>query len=82
MDTAAIMRHLDLVICSDTSLVHLAGALGVKTWMPVGAVTDWRWLRDRDDSPWYPSLTIFRPPPSGGWDDVFEAMVGRLAGIG
>jgi len=53
LDTAAVMANLDLVISSDTSLVHLAGALGVQVWMATSFACDWRWLRDRDDSPWY-----------------------------
>ncbi len=60
MDTAAIMMNLDLVITSDTAVPHLAGALGVPVWMPVSALPEWRWLLDREDSPWYPTMRLFR----------------------
>src|SRR5205807_3515603 len=53
-DTAAIMKCLDLVICCDTSVAHLAGALGVPVWVALATIVDWRWLLDRDESPWYP----------------------------
>ena len=59
-DTPAIMKNLDLVITSDTSLAHLAGALGVPVWIPISIVPDFRWLLDREDSPWYPSVRLFR----------------------
>lgn len=78
LDTAAIMTLLDLVIAPDSSTAHLAGSLGVRAWMPLTAVADWRWMRDRDDSPWYPSLTLFRQERDGDWDDVFRRMAGRL----
>jgi ADP-heptose:LPS heptosyltransferase len=54
-DTAALIAHMDLVISIDTSVAHLAGALGVPVWIMLPASPDWRWLRDREDSPWYPS---------------------------
>ena len=59
-DTAAIISQLDLVISSDTSVVHLAGALGKPVWILLQRVPDWRWLLDRDDSPWYPTARLFR----------------------
>ncbi len=71
IDTAAIMKSLDLVITNDTSLSHLAGALGVPTWVALQQVADWRWLRDRTDSPWYPSLRLFRQKTDGDWGTVF-----------
>jgi hypothetical protein len=74
MDTAAIMQHLDLVITADTAIAHLAGGLGVPVWVALSAVNDWRWLRGRDDSPWYPTLRLFRQPRLGDWDGVFERM--------
>lgn len=79
MDTAAIMRQLDLVITSDTSIAHLAGALAVPTWIALGYVPDWRWLLDRADSPWYPSVRLFRQPQMGDWTSVFAAMKRELA---
>ena len=60
MDTAAIMMNLDLVITSDTAIVHLAGALGVAVWVALPFAPDWRWLLDREDSPWYPTVRLFR----------------------
>jgi tetratricopeptide (TPR) repeat protein len=73
-DTAAVIQALDLVIACDTSVAHLAGALGAPVWLAINAVGDWRWLTDRTDSPWYPSLRIYRQPTVGDWDGVFEAM--------
>jgi tetratricopeptide (TPR) repeat protein len=74
MDTAAIMQSLDLVITSDTSIAHLAGALGVPTWVGLNFVPDWRWLMEREDSPWYPSLKLFRQTKTGDWAGVFANM--------
>src|SRR5204863_8772268 len=59
MDTAAVMKNLDLVITSDTAVTHLAGALGVPTWVALTLVPDWRWFQGREDSPWYSSLRLF-----------------------
>lgn len=78
MDTAAIMRILDLVITSDTAIAHLAGALGIPTWIALGYVPDWRWLLERDDSPWYPSVRLFRQPSMGDWSSVFDGIVQAL----
>ncbi|HMH65626.1 MAG TPA: tetratricopeptide repeat protein, partial [Rhizomicrobium sp.] len=64
-DTAAIMQHLDLVITADTSIAHLAGALGVRTWIALKHLPDWRWLTRRTDSPWYSSVTLYRQPVEG-----------------
>ena len=72
MDTAAIMKSLDLVITTDTALAHLAGALNVPTWVVLGYTPDWRWLLNRSDSPWYPSTQLFRQPEIGDWDSAFE----------
>ncbi len=72
MDVAAVMRSLDLVITSDTSIAHLAGALGRPTWVALKQVPDWRWLLDRDDSPWYPTMRLFRQRRAGDWAAVFE----------
>ncbi len=78
MDTAAIMKSLDLVITSDTSIAHLAGALGVPTYIALGFTPDWRWLLERSDSPWYSSVRLFRQPKIGDWGSVFEAMASSL----
>ncbi len=72
MDTAAIMQQLDLVITSDTSIAHLAGALGVPTWIALNYIPDWRWLLGRSESPWYPSVRLFRQPKTGDWPAVFR----------
>jgi hypothetical protein len=59
-DTAAIVANLDVVICVDTAVAHLAGAMGKRVWLLVARVSDWRWLRERTDSPWYPTMRLFR----------------------
>ena len=79
LDTAAVMTCCDLVITSDTAVAHLAGALGVTTWVALKHVPDWRWLLDRDDSPWYPTLRLFRQQSDGDWDGVFGSMGAALA---
>jgi len=78
METAAVMRNLDLVITPDTSLAHLAGALGVPVWVALSFSPDWRWLADRLDSPWYPTMRLFRQRTRGDWNDVFERMASEL----
>ncbi|HUY33777.1 MAG TPA: tetratricopeptide repeat protein [Pirellulales bacterium] len=79
LDTAAVMKCLDLVITSDTAIPHLAGALGVPVWCAVSYMPDWRWLLDRDDNPWYPSLRLFRQTRLGDWEGVFERIAAALA---
>jgi Tfp pilus assembly protein PilF len=74
VDSAAVMQSLDLVITSDSALAHLAGALARPAWIALQHVPDWRWLRDREDSPWYPTLRLFRQPQRGRWDEVFESI--------
>jgi tetratricopeptide (TPR) repeat protein len=74
MDTAAVMKNLDLVITSDTVIAHLAGALGVPVWVALAKVPDWRWLLERQDSPWYPTMRLFRQKESGDWAWVFQQM--------
>ena len=70
MDTAAIMKNLDLVITVDTSIAHLAGALGVRTWVIIPFMPNWRWMLTRNDSPWYPTMMLFRQQERNGWDHV------------
>ena len=85
VDTAAIMSHLDLIITSDTSIAHLAGALARPTWVALKYVPDWRWLLDREDSPWYPAARLFRQKTAGDWTSVFSAIeqeIRTLLGIG
>lgn len=79
LDTAAVMKCLDLVITSDTSIAHLAGALGVEVWVALSFSPDWRWLRERDDSPWYPTMRLFRQERRGDWQQVFKKMTAALA---
>ena len=81
MDTAAIMSQLDLVIGSDTAVIHLAGALHVPTWVALSIAPDWRWMLDRDDSPWYPSMKLFRQSQRGDWSDVIQSMCDLLKTI-
>jgi hypothetical protein len=81
MDTAAVLPHLDLVITPDTSLAHLAGALGVPVWVAIPFASDWRWLLDREDTPWYPTMRLFRQRRWGDWDDVFGRMAQELSGV-
>jgi ADP-heptose:LPS heptosyltransferase len=78
MDTAAIMMNLDLVITSDTAVPHLAGALGIPVWVALPFAPDWRWLLDRCDSPWYPTMRLFRQKQRGNWHDVFEEITKAL----
>jgi ADP-heptose:LPS heptosyltransferase len=79
MDTAAILHHLDWIVTSDTSLVHLAGALARPTVLMLGFTPDWRWLLDRSDSPWYPSLHLLRQATIGQWRPVAEQAAAFLA---
>jgi tetratricopeptide (TPR) repeat protein len=78
-DTAAFVAELDLVISVDTAVVHLAGALGKPVWVALALVADWRWLADREDSPWYPQARLFRQPQAGNWRSVVDSMRMALA---
>ena len=80
-DTAAIIEKMDLVISVDTSVAHLAGALGKKTWLILPHYCDWRWMLERTDSPWYPTMRIFRQDNQGNWDYVFHDIKNELANI-
>jgi Tfp pilus assembly protein PilF len=79
LDTAAIMKSLDLVITVDTAIGHLAGALGIPCWIALSAVSDWRWGLDREDTPWYPSVRLFRQKTLGDWEPVFARMASELS---
>jgi tetratricopeptide (TPR) repeat protein len=81
-DTAAVIAQLDLVIAVDTSVAHLSGALGKPTWIMLRTAPDWRWLLDRDDSPWYPSVRLFRQSARGDWDGVVAKVAAALAEFG
>jgi Flp pilus assembly protein TadD len=78
LDTAAVMMNLDLVITTDTAVAHLAGALGVPVWVALSVGPDWRWLVDREDCPWYPTMRLFRQPQLHAWDAVFERIAAEL----
>jgi hypothetical protein len=71
-DTAAVCECLDLVVSVDTSIAHLSAALGKRTWILLPLISgDWRWLLERDDSPWYPSVKLYRQSTAGDWGGVF-----------
>ena len=80
MNVAAIMMNLDLVVTCDTSVAHLAGALGVPVWVAISTMVDWRWMLDRADSPWYPTMRLFRQRRLGDWQPVFAEMARQLRG--
>lgn len=80
MDTAAIIANLDLVITADTSIGHLAGAMARPFWLALSLSPDWRWLLNRDDSPWYPTVRLFRQRTLGEWSRVFQQMAAELPG--
>ncbi len=80
-DTAALIENLDLVISIDTSVAHLAGALGRPVWTLLPYLPDWRWLLDRDDSPWYPSMKLFRQPSLGDWKSVIDKVQDNLKSL-
>ncbi len=77
-DTAAIINNLDLVISVDTAVAHLAGALGKPVWALIPYAGDWRWMLDREDSPWYPGMRLFRQKTSGNWKTVISRVTGEL----
>jgi Tfp pilus assembly protein PilF len=79
LDTAAVMTALDLIITSDTSIAHLAGALGRPVWVALRRVPDWRWMLDRTDSPWYPTMRLFRQSRDGDWPSVIAEMIKALS---
>jgi hypothetical protein len=80
-DTAALMQALDLVVTVDTSVAHLAGALGRPTWILLPYVPDWRWMLQRQDSPWYPTARLYRQGPDRAWPAVVERVAHDLAGL-
>ena len=78
VDTAAVLMNLDLIITTDTSLAHLAGALGVPVWVALHRAADWRWFRTGDSSPWYPTMRLFRQRQAGDWAPVIDSMRGAI----
>ncbi len=81
MDTAALMKQLDLIITVDTSIAHLAGGMGVNVWVMLPHAGDFRWFSDRSDSPWYPTMKLFRQIKQGEWHDVVQAVKKELENI-
>ncbi len=77
--TAAILSHLDLVIAVDTMIAHLAGALGRPVWTLLKFAPDWRWMTGREDSPWYPTMRLFRQPRFGAWEEVVRNVAAELS---
>jgi len=77
-DTAAVVENLDLVISVDTAVVHLAGAMGKSTWTLLPFAPDWRWMLDRDDSPWYPTMRLFRQEKCNDWQGLFARVAQQL----
>ena len=88
VDSAAVIKNLDLIITSDTSIAHLSGALGAPTWLAIPYIADWRWLTGGAQTPWYPNMRLFRQESAGDWGTVFqrikhalnEHLAGRLQG--
>ena len=80
VDSAAVMHGLDLVVTCDTAVAHLAGALGRPVWLALQHVPHGNWMLDRQDSPWYPSLRLFRQTRRDVWDTVFDEMAAALSG--
>jgi Tfp pilus assembly protein PilF len=74
LDTAAVMMNCDLIITACTSVAHLAGAIGRPTWVALKQIPNWRWMLDRPDSPWYPTMTLYRQKSRGDWVDVFDTI--------
>jgi tetratricopeptide (TPR) repeat protein len=80
-EIAAVIATLDLVVASDTAVAHLAGALGAPVWVALAHDADWRWMAGREDSPWYPTMRLFRQKSAGDWPGVFAAISTALRGL-
>ena len=78
-ETAAAIATLDMVLTVDTSVAHLAASMGRPTWIMLPHCPEWRWLRDRIDTPWYDCVRLFRQPSAGDWDSVRDAVINALA---
>lgn len=79
VDTAAVIQNLDLTISVDTSVAHVAGALGLPVWLILDAVNDWRWMQKRKDTPWYPTMRLFRQNTTGEWGEVIDRVAREVA---
>jgi ADP-heptose:LPS heptosyltransferase len=77
----ALMSNLNLVITSDTLVAHLAGALGIPTWIALKQAPDWRWMLEREDSPWYPTARLYRQKRSGDWNGVLTEIRRDLSSV-
>jgi ADP-heptose:LPS heptosyltransferase len=77
-DTAALIENLDLVISVDTAVLHVAGAIGKRAWALLPYAPDWRWMLNRTDSPWYPTMKLFRQPKFGDWESVLKEVTQAL----
>jgi hypothetical protein len=77
-ETAAVIENLDMVVTVDTSMGHLAGALGKPAWIMLPKAADWRWMLDRSDSPWYPTVRLFRQGYPGAWEYVLAEVAAAL----
>jgi ADP-heptose:LPS heptosyltransferase len=80
-DTAALVSLLDLVITVDTSVAHMAGAMARPVWVLLPKLPDWRWMLDRTDSPWYPTMRLFRQERPGHWETVIEKLAEALRAL-
>ncbi|MEP9387750.1 tetratricopeptide repeat protein [Mesorhizobium sp. KR9-304] len=80
-ESAGLLTHLDLIVSIDTAVAHLSGALGIKTWILLKFGSDWRWLLERSDSPWYPSATLYRQKAVGEWQDVVARVSSDLGSL-
>ena len=81
-DTAAIVENMDIIISIDTPLIHLAGAIGKKSFLLLPWVCEWRWLIDREDSPWYESIKIIRQKSIGDWSYVINKIENEISRLG
>jgi hypothetical protein len=78
IDTAAMMMEMDLIVTCDTSIAHLAGALGRPVWVALRHIAEWRWLDKRTDSPWYPMMRLFRCERGDDWAELFARMAAEI----
>ncbi|MCK5632479.1 tetratricopeptide repeat protein [bacterium] len=81
MDTAAVIKNMDLIITIDTSIAHLAGGLGIPTWIMLPNPADWRWIIGKDTTPWYPKTKLFKQPTPGNWSPVIKQIAQKLTPI-
>ena len=81
VDTAALMANMDLILTCDTSVAHLSGAMGLRTWMVLKWFADWRWMKDRLDSPWYPTMRVFRMARKDDWAEVMGRVTAEIRAL-